>query len=110
MFVPKRGDVIAIDFEPQSGIELMKRRPALVLSPTRYNEKVGLCVACPITSVVKGYPFEVQLPDGLSVNGVVLIDQLKSLDYNNRKASFIAAIPNDVVETALDKLADFLEM
>lgn len=110
MFIPERGDVIAIDFDPQSGKEQMKRRPALVLSPTRYNSKVGLCIVCPITSIEKGYPFEVALPKGFSANGVALIDQLKTLDYHSRSASFIGKVPAEIIEEALDKLADFLEM
>jgi len=78
-YVPRRGDIVWLSFTPQAGHEQAGRRPALVLSPSAYNRKVGLALFCPVTSRVKGYPFEVTVPKGLSVAGVVLADQVKSL-------------------------------
>ena len=87
---------------PQAGHEQAGRRPALVLSPQTYNDKVGLALFCPVTSQVKGYPFEVQIPAGLSVSGVILADQVRSLDWRARQAEFIshasAAILAEVVQ------------
>lgn len=100
-YVPRRGDVVWLSFDPQAGHEQTGRRPAFVLSPESYNRKTGLFLACPITSKVKGYPFEVALPDGLAVNGVVLADQIKSLDWKVRKAEFAALTSDDVVEDVL---------
>jgi mRNA interferase MazF len=103
-YVPRRGDAIYLDFDPQTGHEQAGRRPALVLSPTEYNRQVGLVVVCPITSEKKGYPWEVEIPQGEFVSGVVLADQVKSLDWHERHAAFIctpaAAILEDVVEKA----------
>jgi len=88
-YVPDRGDLVWLEFTPQTGSEQAGRRPALVISPKAYNAKVGLALFCPVTSRVKGYPFEVTLPEGCGVIGVVLADQLKSLDWRARKAKLI---------------------
>src|SRR4029078_6959052 len=87
-YVPGRGDLIWLELTPQAGHEQAGTRPALVLSPVEYNRKVGLALVCPITSHIKGYPFEVPLPAGLKVSGAVLADQVKSLDWRVRKARF----------------------
>ena len=76
-YTPDRGDAIWITFNPQAGHEQAGRRPAVVLSPSAYNGKVGLAILCPITSKIKGYPFEVMLPDNLAITGAVLSDQVK---------------------------------
>ena len=89
---------------PQAGREQAGRRPALVVSPRAYNRKVGLALLCPITSRTKGYPFEVAIPNGLNVAGVVLADQIKSLDWGVRRASFITALPTTTVEEVLEKV------
>jgi len=107
-YIPDRGHAIWLEFAPQAGHEQTGRRPALVLSPKSYNSKVGLLICCPITTQVKGYPFEVRLPDELDVTGVVLSDQLKSLDWKARKAVFIAPVPPDVVQEVLEKLNTLL--
>src|SRR5438270_8099109 len=91
-YIPERGDAIWITLDPRAGHEQAGRRPALVLSPRAYNGRVGLALLCPITSQVKGYPFEVPLPDGLAVAGVVLADQVKSLDWRARQAARIDAV------------------
>src|SRR5215218_2502163 len=90
--VPDRGDVVWLDFNPQTGHEQAGRRPALVLSPVAYNRKVGLALVCPITSQVKGYPFEVQMPEGTEVAGVILADQVKSLDWRARRAKVVERV------------------
>lgn len=93
-----------LTFNPQAGHEQAGRRPALVLSPLSYNAKVSLALLCPITSQVKGYPFEVSIPDGLPVAGAVLADQLKSLDWRARDAAFIYALPTTVTSEVLQKV------
>ena len=107
-YVPDRGDAIWISLNPQAGHEQAGRRPALVLSPAAYNGRVGLALLCPITNQVKGYPFEVRVPCGLAVTGVVLADQVKSLDWRARQADFIAALPETVVAEVLQKLRTLL--
>lgn len=98
-YVPRRGDIVWLSFTPQAGHEQAGRRPALVLSPSAYNHKVGLALFCPITSRVKGYPFEVPVPGGLAVTGVVLADQVKSLDWRARHAEFVDRLPDaDIAE------------
>lgn len=108
-YVPERGDLVWLTFNPQAGHEQAGRRPALVLSPAAYNGKVGLALLCPITSQVKGYPFEVPLPVGLAVSGVVLADQVKSLDWRARQVELIAPLPVPVVAQVLRKLTALLE-
>ncbi len=98
-YVPDRGDIVWLNFSPQTGHEQRGTRPALILSPKIYNEKTSLCVCLPITSKVKGYPFEVALPKGLKVEGVILSDQVKNLDYSARDATYICEIPSEVLAT-----------
>ncbi len=107
-YVPRRGDIVWLSFEPQAGHEQKGRRPALVLSPTEYNGKVGLALFCPITSQIKGYPFEVQIPAGLAVSGVVLSDQLMSLDWLARRAEFAVQLPTARLVEVLEKLGALL--
>ncbi len=107
-YVPERGDVVWISFNPQAGHEQAGRRPAIVLSPKAYNRKVGLAILCPVTSQTKGYPFEVRLPAKMKVKGVILSDQVKSLDWRVRKAEFIEALPKEVIGEVLAKLGTLL--
>jgi mRNA interferase MazF len=107
-YVPQRGDVVWITLNPQAGHEQAGRRPAVVLSPLAYNEKVGLAILCPITNQEKGYPFEVKIPNGLAVSGVVLADQVKSLDWRARTAERICTLPPEVVAEILGKLGTLL--
>ena len=107
-YVPARGDAVWITLNPQAGHEQTGRRPALVVSPASYNGKVGLVVLCPITSQVKGYPFEVTIPSGLKVGGVVLSDQVKSLDWRMRRAEFICKVPRQTISEVIDKLGALL--
>ena len=105
---PERGALIWLTFTPQSGREQAGRRPALVVSPSAYNSKVGLALVCPITGKVKGYPFEVPLPDGVPVQGVVLADQLRSLDWRSRQADIIGTAPMAVLERVLQLVGTLL--
>ena len=102
--VPHRGDLVWLRFSPQEGHEQAGHRPALVLSPAEYNEKSSVALFCPITSTVKGYPFEVELPPGGMIRGVVLADQVRSLDWRARRLKFAAAAPRQVVGEVLGKL------
>lgn len=108
IYVPRRGDAVWVNFVPQAGHEQAGRRPAVVLSPEAYNGRVGLAVMCPITSQVKGYPFEVLLPAGLAVTGAILSDQVKSLDWRARDARLICALPAETVAETLAKLGTLL--
>ena len=101
---PDRGDLIWITFNPQAGHEQAGRRPALVISPVEYNDKVGLVLCCPVTSRRKGYPFEVDLPEGLPVSGVVLADQVRSLDWRIRRAETASRVSSEVVAETIGKL------
>ena len=103
-YVPERGDIVWLQFNPQAGHEQTGIRPALVISPKVYNRKVGLGLFCPITSHVKGYPFEVLLPEGLKVRGAVLSDQIKSLDWRVRRAKRFAKAPSEVIGEVLAKV------
>ena len=105
---PKRGDIIWINLNPQSGHEQAGRRPALVLSPESYNVKLGLAIMCPITSQIKGYPFEVLIPGGLEVSGAILSDQVKSLDWKTRDASWACKLPKNTLDEVLQKLSTLL--
>jgi len=107
-YVPDKGDVVWITFNPQAGHEQAGHRPALVLSPKVYNGKVGLAILCPITSQVKGYPFEVLIPDGLEVNGAILSDQVKSHDWKARKAEFGCKLPPAVFNEVVQKLSTLI--
>ena len=107
VYIPAKGDVVWIDFDPQSGREQAGRRPALVISSTMYNRRVKLALVCPITTKVKGYMFEVPIPEGLAVSGVVLADQAKSFDWQTRRAEFICRMPDNIlmeVIAALERL------
>ena len=107
-YVPDRGDLVWLSFDPQAGREQAGRRPALVLSPAAYNGRTRLALVCPITSQVKGYPFEVQLPPGLPITGVVLADHLWSIDWQARRADPIGVAPASVVDEVLERLSSLL--
>lgn len=96
-YVPDRGDIVWLQFDPRAGHEQAGRRPAFVVSPRAYNRKVGLALFCPVTSRIKGYPFEVRLPGSGKARGAVLSDQLKSLDWRARKAERFDRVPEEIV-------------
>jgi mRNA interferase MazF len=106
--VPDRGDIILMDFHPQKGREQSGRRPALVLSRRSYNTKARLAVLCPITSKTKGYYFEVPLPSGLKTKGVIMVDQIKSMDWTERQLRIIERVPSTVHQNILEKLTDLI--
>lgn len=91
-YCPARGDVVWISFDPQAGHEQAGRRPAVIISPESYNRKVGLTVLCIVSAQRKGYPFEVDLPRKLNVSGVVLADQVKSMDWKERQNSAASSV------------------
>jgi len=105
---PERGDIVWITMNPTLGHEQTGIRSALVLSPASYNSKVGLAILCPITSQVKGYPFEVPIPEGLLVDGVILSDQAKSLDWRSRGAELACRLPAESTNAVLHRLARLL--
>lgn len=107
-YVPRRGDVVWITLNPQAGHEQAGRRPAFVLSPANYNDKVGLAILCPLTNQIKGYPFEVLIPSGLSITGAILADQVKSLDWRARSVELICSLPSRTVTEVLQKLGTLL--
>lgn len=108
-YMPKRGDIIWLEFNPQAGHEQAGKRPALVISPEAYNHKTSLLLVCPITSQIKGYPFEVAIPSGLPIQGVILSDQVKSLDWYVRNAQFVCQVPDIIVEEVIEKIRLLLE-
>ena len=106
-YVPERGDIVWLNFDPQSGHEQKGKRPAIVLSPKEYNKKVGLGLFCPITSKEKNYPFEVKI-SSKKINGVVLSDQIKSFDWRTRDIEFIAKETSEKVDEIINKLSVLL--
>lgn len=110
-YVPACGDVVLLDFDPQTGHEITKRRPAVVISPWRFNNRdKSLAIFCPISHSVRQTPFTVEIPDGLQVNGVVQVDQIKSLDWKARNAAFLCTVPDDTIEDILQKVGVLLEI
>src|SRR6266567_4657862 len=105
---PERGDAIWIDFGAPIGHEQAGRRPAIVISPYKYNRTVGLAIMCPITTRSKGYPFEVAIPAGNDVTGVILTDQIKNMSWKARESELICRLPNEVVETVINRLGSLL--
>ena len=103
-YVPDRGDVVWLQFNPRAGHEQSGRRTALVVSPKAYNQKVGLALFCPITKQIKKYPFEVLLPEGSKTSGAVLSDQIKSLDWRVRNAKLMTKAPKETVREVLAKI------
>ena len=109
-YVPEAGDLVWLTFDPQAGHEQRGRRPALIVSPRVYNAKARLAVACPITSHVKGYPFEVAIPQGGRITGVVLADHVKNLEWEARRVVFEAKAPADVLAEVRERLRALLEL
>ncbi|MEP6509262.1 MAG: endoribonuclease MazF [Gemmatimonadales bacterium] len=107
-YVPDRGDAVWLTFDPHAGHEQSGRRPAVVLSPRTYNAKSGLALFCPVTSQVKGYPFEVLLPEGLLVTGAIISDQLRSLDWKARRATRICPISDETIDEVIGKIQALL--
>ena len=103
-YLPERGDIVWLDFSPQSGREQRGRRPAIVISPKAYNKKTSLALFCPITSQIKGYPFEVELKATMITKGAVISDQVKSLDWKQRNTEFIEKATPGIIHDVLRKI------
>ena len=107
-WAPERGDLVWLTLDPHTGREQSRRRPALVLSPGAYNSKTGLAVICPISSHTKGYPFEVPLPKDLPVEGAILSDHLKSVDWKERRGAFIGRVRPETLTAVLNRVGPLL--
>ena len=103
-YVPRKGDFVALSFDPQTGHEQRGRRPALVVSNDLFNKHTGLCIACPVTNARRDYPFHVSLPDDCEVTGVVMVEQIESIDFRARKVKRIGSAPEAVLQEALSLL------
>lgn len=103
-YVPRKGDFVALTFDPQSGHEQRGRRPALVISNDLFNKHTGLCIACPVTNSPRDYPFHVAIPDDCDVTGVVMVEQVKSIDFRARSAKRVGPAPGAVLEEVLTLL------
>ena len=101
---PKKGDFIAVTFDPQSGHEQKGRRPALVVSNTLFNEQTGIAIVCPLTTADRGYPFLVAVADNPHISGFVMVEQVKSIDFRARKAKQIGKASDEVLDTVLSIL------
>ena len=101
MYTPRKGDFVALSFDSQSGHEQRGRRPALVVSNDIFNEHTGLCIACPITSSLRDYPFHLPVPEGCDVEGVVMVEQVKSIDFRARRARRIGPAPGTLLDEVL---------
>jgi mRNA interferase MazF len=103
-YVPRKGDFVALTFDPQSGHERRGRRPALVVSNDLFNKATGLCIACPVTNTRRDYPFHVSIPEGQDVTGVVMVQQVKSVDFRSRGAKRPGSAPEPVLQEVLSIL------
>ena len=108
-FVPDVGDFVWLNFDPQVGREQAGRRLALVVSPKDYNQTVGLALVCPVTSQVKGYPFEISAPPGTPIKGVILADHIKSVDWKARNAAYIRDAPRGLTLQMLGMLESLMD-
>lgn len=108
-YAPERGDLIFVNLSPNGGHEQMGKRPAVVLSPRSYNQKTGMAIVVPVTSRIKGYPFEAPLPENCKVSGVALCDQLRQIDWQFRKAQFLDRVPDSALKIILAKSRALLE-
>jgi mRNA interferase MazF len=104
LYIPSRGDIVYLDFDPTRGHEQRGLRPAFVISPVGYNRKSSLALLMPITTQQKGYPFEVPLPAGLTIQGVILVDQIKCLNWKARGVRFVESAPESVIEDVQAKI------
>ena len=109
-YIPWRGDVVWINLDPQKGPEQAGHRPAVVLSRSDYNRKTRLAVICPITTRAKGYPFEVSIPEDVEVKGVILVDQIRCVAWQERRAAFICQIPVQTIKEVWQKIELLLEI
>jgi mRNA interferase MazF len=104
VYIPKKGDFIAVTFDPQSGHEQKGRRPALVVSNTLFNQRTGLTIVCPLTTTDRGYPFHVAITANPHVSGFVMVEQVKSIDYHAREAKLIGKASDNLLDEVLSIL------
>lgn len=107
-YIPERGHFIRLNFDPQAGHEQMGTRPALVVSQTKFNRKMGFVFVCPISNTQRKNPFYVPIPEGEAITGVIMTDQLRSLDYSARQASFLSECRSDIIEEVLRRIQPIL--
>lgn len=107
-YIPERGDFLRLSFDPQIGHEQMGNRPALVVSHIDFNRKIGFAFVCPVSNRQRQNPFYVKIPDGEAVTGVIMVDQLRSLDFRARKASFIGKCPEQLLQDVLRRIKPIL--
>ncbi len=107
-YVPERGDVVWMMFGPPAGHEQSGRRPAIVMSPSIYNGKTGMALCCPITSHVKGYPFEVLIPADINISGAILADHIRNIDWKTRRAEYLCKLPGKTLEEVAEKILSLL--
>lgn len=100
-YVPRKGDFVAVSLDPQSGLEQRGRRPALVVSNDLFNQRTGLCIACPVTRTRRGYPFHVEIPEGQEIHGFVMIEQVRSLNFRSRQVKRIGPAPAETLQETL---------
>lgn len=100
-YVPKQGDFVVVNFDPQSGHEQRGRRPALVVSKTAFNRHTGLAILCPITNTFRNFPFHVAVPEGSKLTGYIMVEQTRSVDYTSRKVKFVERAPRTVLDEVL---------
>lgn len=105
---PDRGDIVYMNFNPNSGHEQAGHNPAIVLSPKLFNEAQAFAIVCPITSKSKNYPFEVAIPEGLKTNGVILTDQVRSLDWRSRNLKFVEKSPEGLSDECFELINTIL--
>jgi mRNA interferase MazF len=103
-YIPQKGDYISIELDPQSGHEQKGRRPALVISKTEFNRRTGFAIVCPITRTERKFPFHIRIEGGAAVDGFVMVEQVKSIDFNSRGAKRIGGASDAVLEEALGLL------
>lgn len=108
MEAPDKGNLIYLNFNPQSGSEQAGFRPAIVLSPQSFNNIMHLAIVCPVTKQIKGYPFEVKLPKGLEIEGAILTDHVKSIDWKSRNMKIITKAPDEVTDTCIKRIQTFI--
>jgi mRNA interferase MazF len=108
MQVPNRGDFIYLDFDPQTGTEQSGRRPAIVLSPEKFNQVTGYATVCPISNTKREWGFNIDIPDGFAVKGVIISDQVKNLDWKTRNAQITGKAPNDLTNKVVQVIHTYL--
>ena len=103
-YTPRKGEFVILTFDPQAGHEQQGRRPAIIVSNTLFNRHTGLAMVCPITNTFRKIPFHVEIPKELGIMGYIMVEQIKSIDYNSRKVKFVSKAPKAVLNEVLSIL------